>query len=75
MLRNKLQKDQPKHFCGLTAEGLRAMREFRVKLVSPSLLALPSAQNKYTLDTNACHVQVGSALLQEQPDSTAKQFE
>lgn len=48
------------------------MHDLQEKLVSPSILALSNAREKYRLDTDACNVHAGCVLLQEQTDRTAK---
>lgn len=58
-LSNNQQKDQPKHFCDLTADGLSAMREQQEKVVSSPIHLVPNARRKYILDFDACYKQVG----------------
>jgi RNase H-like domain found in reverse transcriptase len=41
-------------------------------LLNPPILALPSVEGTYTLDTDASDHQLGCCLLQEQPDGTKK---
>lgn len=62
---NMLKKDQPKHFSALATEELSTMSKLRAKLVSPLILALPSARGKYYLYTDACNMQVGCVLHQK----------
>lgn len=42
------------------------------KLISPPILALHYTGGHYSLDTDACEVQVGCILLQGQSDKTKK---
>lgn len=39
-------------------------------MMSKPTLALPYAEDRYILDTDACNVHVGCVLLQEQPKRT-----
>lgn len=46
------------------------MATFQENLISPPILVLSYAEGNFTLDTDACNVQVGWVLLQYQPDTT-----
>lgn len=50
----------------------RAINQIDEKLASLPICALPNAIRKYTLNTNACSLQVGCALAQKQHDGTMK---
>lgn len=69
---SKLEKDQPKPLGDLAAEELRAKHDLQEKLVSPSIFALPNARTAYKLGIDACSVQLGCVLLQEQLGGTTK---
>lgn len=44
------------------------MKSLKDALISPPVLALPGSAGHLILDTEACNVQVGCVLQQEQPD-------
>lgn len=71
-LNQKLKMDRPTHLGALLADEVEAMHELYDKLVSAPILALAFAEASYTLDTDACNVQVVCALLEEQPDGTTQ---
>lgn len=48
------------------------MHMLQDKVMSPSVLALPYGGGQFTLDTDACNVQIGCVLLQDQPDQTKR---
>ena len=62
-------KGEPVQWSSLTEEEMKAFETLKAALISPQVLALPRAGFKYTLDTDACDVQIGCILLQDQPDS------
>ena len=66
----KLQKDRPFNFGPLNKEETEAYERLRDSMISPPVLALPTAGKPYVLDTDACDYQVGCVLLQEQDDGT-----
>lgn len=73
LLNRKLQPDQPREFQTHIEKSLQQYRRFCIKkLISSSVLALTYAKGYFMLDTVACDVQVGSVLLQEQPDLNKK---
>lgn len=51
------------------------MNKFQDKLILLHVVLLPYAEGQMTLNTNACDVQVGIVLLQEQPAKARKPFE
>ena len=59
-------KDHPKVWDNLTDEQMAAFTELRTRLMQPPVLALPKANKPYTIDTDACDVQIGCVLPQEQ---------
>ena len=69
-LNKKLEKGQPAKFDELNAEETKAFEDLKGLLIAPPVLALPKAEGKYTVDTDACDLQVGCVLLQEQEDGT-----
>lgn len=71
-LHQRLKKDQPATFGSLNEEELNSMNSLKNALISPPVLALPNNSGHLTLDTDACNVQVGCVLLQQQPDDTTK---
>ena len=52
----------------LSAQQIDAFNTLRDKLLSPPVLALPRPTGKLWLDTDASDGQLGTCLLQEQPD-------
>lgn len=68
----KMKKDEPTLFGALSADKIKVMHELRNKLVSPPIVLLPDAGGCYSLETDACNVQVKCELLQEQNDGTKK---
>ena len=68
-LNRKLGKDQPLKWDALTDEETEAFETLKKNLFSPPVLALPRAGLRFILDTDACDVQLGCVLLQDQPDS------
>lgn len=71
-LNNKLKIDQPKNFVDLTAEEQHAMHKNQEQMVSPPIIELPNAREKYKLNIVACSAQVVCVLLQEQLNGTTK---
>ena len=69
-LTQKVCKDQPDSWENLADEELRAFEQLKRNLVTAPILALPRDGYAYTLDTDASEYQLGSCLLQEQPDGT-----
>ena len=53
-------------FGDLTDEERGALEELKRRLTSPPILALPKQREYYKLDTEACDLQVGCTLLQDQ---------
>lgn len=51
------------------------MQSLKKSLVSPPVLVLSDSTGHLTPDTDACDVQFGCVLLQEQPGNTAKRIE
>ena len=47
-----------------------AFTTFKSQLINPRVLAIPKADRRYTLDTDACDYQVSCVLLQEQDEET-----
>lgn len=64
----KLEKDHPQRFPSLSPTEENAFESLKQLLISPPVLALPRADGHYTLDTDACDVQVGCVLIQDQRD-------
>jgi len=54
----------------LDAAQLAAFEYLKERLTSNPILALPRREGLFILDTDACAVQVGSTLLQQQPDKS-----
>jgi len=54
----------------LDAAHLAAFEYLKERLTSLPILALPRREGLFILDTNACAVQVGCTLLQQQPDKS-----
>lgn len=48
------------------------MNVVKGKLITPSVLALPRSNVKYTIDSDACDTQVGYDLLQKKDDKILK---
>lgn len=55
-------------------EELNAMHELQEKVISQPILGLSYAEGHDTIDTDACSVQGGCVMLQEQPDGSIKSF-
>lgn len=71
-LNMKLKINQPATLGPLNEEEVKSMASLMIALIFPSLLALPNRTGHITLDTDACNVQVGCLLLQQQPNETTK---
>jgi len=54
----------------LDAAQLAAFEYLKERLTSTPILALPRREGLFILDTDACAVQVGCTLLQQQPDKS-----
>jgi len=54
----------------LDAAQLAAFEYLKVRLTSTPILALPRSEGLFILDTDACAVQVGCTILQQQPDKS-----
>jgi len=63
---------RPDRWGTLSDEALRAFEELKRRLTEAPILALPRRQGIYTLDTDASAGQVGTVLLQEQPDQSTR---
>lgn len=64
-LNKKLCKDQLKSFPSLAVEEKQAVECLKDLLSNPPTHALPRATAHYTVDTNACDIQIGCVLLQK----------
>lgn len=51
---------------------MKAVKVFKGKLITPTVLALPKSNGQYTTDTDACDTQVGCVLSQEHVDKILK---
>jgi len=58
----------------LDAAQLAAFEYLKEHLTSTPILALPRREHLFILDTDACAVQVGRTLLQQQPDKSILPF-
>ena len=65
-LNQRLMKGQQTTWGDLNEEEQQACETLKDKLVNPPILVLPRLGRRYTIDTDACDVQVGCVLLQEQ---------
>jgi len=63
-------KKLPHVLPSLDAAQLAAFEYLKERSTSTSILALPRSESLFILDTDACAVQVGCALLQQQPDKS-----
>jgi transposase InsO family protein len=63
-----LGKGTPPQLGTLSPQQINAFNTLRDKLLSPPVLALPRTTGKLWLDTDASDGQLGTCLLQEQPD-------
>ena len=52
----------------LNEEETKAFETLKEKLFNPPILTLPRIGRRYTIDTDACNVQIGCVLLQDQED-------
>ena len=73
-LNRKLRKGEKPTCTKLTNEEQQNFETINKALVSPLILALHRAGFQYILDTDACDVQVGCFLQQEQPGGKPKPF-
>jgi hypothetical protein len=67
-LTSLLGKGTPPRLGTLSAQQINAFNTLRDKLLSPPVLSLPRTTGKLWLDTDASDDQLGTCLLQEQPD-------
>jgi hypothetical protein len=67
-LNKLLRKGESQKLGVLTEEQLKAFDALRARLLDPPVLALPRADGRYVLDTDASQEQIGCCLLQEHPD-------
>lgn len=58
----------------LNEKELQSTKLVKSSPISPPVLALPDLTGHLTIDTDACDVQVGCALLRKQPDKTVEQI-
>ena len=68
-LNKKLNKGKPTKWESLTDGEMTAFETLKEKLVKPPILTLPKANRPLILDTDACDLQLGCVLLQQQEDS------
>ena len=69
-LNQLLRKGESPQLGEFTTEQLEAFEKLRQKLLDPPILALPRADGRFTLDTDASNYQIGCTLLQDQPDGS-----
>lgn len=69
-LHKKLRKEEPRKFQTVTEAKLQYVYALKSALTNPLILALPSANGQYTIDTNASDARVGCVLLQSQNGGT-----
>lgn len=74
LLNQKLQKGQRKDFVALRAEKASEMKELQNRLIPPPMLALLYKNGHLTIHSDACIVQIGCMLLQEQSNKTTQQI-
>ena len=65
-----IRKETPFALPELTAEQLQAFNVLRERLLKPPILALPRAEGRLFLDTDASAAQLGCCLRQTQPDGS-----
>jgi RNase H-like domain found in reverse transcriptase len=65
-----LRKGETPQLSPLSPEQVFAFDTLRASLLQPPILALPSIEGTFTLDTDASDHQLGCCLLQKQPDGT-----
>ena len=65
-----LRKEAPFALSELTAEQLQAFNVLHERLLKPPILALPRAEGRSLLDTDASATQLGCFLRQMQPDGS-----
>lgn len=68
LLKNWLRNGLTQTFDELTESETAVSGTLLTKFVEPSLLILPRLQAHYTVETNACDLQIGCAVLQKRPD-------
>lgn len=73
-LNAKRRRDQPKRFGPLNDEKLKPMNLLKDALISLHILNLPNSTGHMTLDSDACHFQVGCVLLQVKEDNTTRRI-
>lgn len=70
LLNKKLRNRQLQTFDGLPDDEITALKTLKARVVGPHVLALACLEGAYTLDIDVCDNQIGSVLLQRQPDGT-----
>lgn len=73
-LNKELRKTEPDDFV-CSEEQLDSFNELKMKLTSPAVLTLQTADRQFVLDTDANADPLGGVLLQEQNDKSLRPFE
>lgn len=67
-----LRKYQPATINPSNKGEIYAMRLLKNALISPSIMVPPNSREHIALETNACNVQIGHAILQKRPNNIDK---